>query len=59
MIENLLPQKKYGELHSNVAFYVFGKKDKLECIVKNLVEILKHPLPKIPEGITTVPEWLS
>lgn len=58
MIDTLLPQKKYGELHSNVAFYVFGKKDKLESIRENLVKILNCPLPDELGEITKTPKWL-
>lgn len=60
-ISELLPQKRYGELHSGAAFYVFGPKERIEEVKDAFVKIIKQGLPSkdqidYPESI---PNWLK
>ena len=60
-ISNLLPQKKYNDLYSNVAFYVFGPSSMIEEIKKEFINIVKNGLPprdKIDRK-SSKPKWLT
>lgn len=60
-ISELLPQKKYGELHSGAAFYVYGPQDDIEKVKEEFVKVVKNGLPSknkidYPES---KPKWLQ
>lgn len=60
-ISNLLPQKKYNDLYSNVAFYVFGPSSMIEEMKKEFINIVKNGLPprdKIDRK-SSKPKWLT
>ena len=57
-IDRLLPQKKYDEMFSEVAFYLFCRKDKKEMVEEQFIDIISKPLNLKLEGISESPKWL-
>lgn len=60
-ISQLLPQKRYGELHSGASFYVYGPKDQIKQVEEEFIKVVKKGLPSkdqidYPES---VPQWLQ
>lgn len=60
-INKLLPQRDFRQLYNDVAFYVFGKEDKLDIIKDQFIKIIKQPIPhedELPKGATVL-EWFT
>lgn len=60
-IGQLLPQKDFGDLYKNVAFYVFGLEEKIDDIRIQFIELIKHKLPHKTqiEGQDTKLRWFG
>lgn len=60
-IGNLLPQRNFKTLYNNIAFYVFGKEDKLEEIKDNFIKLISNRLPDKSEitSVENTVEWFN
>ena len=58
-IGKLLPQKDFSKLYENVAFYVFGKEDRLEDIKQAFIKVTNEKIPDKSELVdkATTLEW--
>lgn len=64
-ISELLPQKKYGSIHSDVAFYVFAPKAIKEDVKREFIKIAREGIPsedkirKMEGYIESIPKWMQ
>jgi HD superfamily phosphohydrolase len=60
-IDSLLPQRDFKRYYNDVAFYVYGKKEKIEEIKKCFFDIVKEGLPNkenLPDDATVI-DWFN
>ncbi len=60
-LKDLLPQKNFGDLYTNVNFYVFVLESKLDIVRSKFIVLLRKPLPNkesLPQDATKL-EWFN
>ena len=57
-IDKLLPQKNYGVMYNEVAFYLFCRKDKKEEVIREFIDIISKPLDFELDNISESPKWI-
>jgi hypothetical protein len=57
-IDELLPQKDYGEMYNKVGFYIFCRKDKKEQVIEEFKNIVRQPFNYDLTNISETPNFL-
>jgi HD superfamily phosphohydrolase len=58
-LRELLPQKDFREMYTNVNFYVFCLKEKIELVRNEFIKYIQMPLPQEKPSSGTELEWLK